>query len=139
VDFETYRRKYFVEPVLEPRFAYQGLLGVTLYFEAYEQATQFYEQVLGPPAYVEGSSTRGWQLGDTWLTLLRGMGGQPCNVEISIVMSTPAEAERLQEAFIAAGSTGQPPADGLMYAPIRMCPVTDPFGTEILIYSRLES
>ena len=138
MDYVTYREKYFVEPAPEARFAYAGLLGVTLYFQAYEQAVGYYQRVLGPPAYVEGKDTKGWRLGDTWLTLLRGGEDHPRNVEIQLVMRSPAEAERLQQAFVDAGGAGRPPTDALMYEPIRACPVTDPFGTEILIYSRLE-
>jgi hypothetical protein len=138
MDYATYRDKYFVKPAPEARFEYAGLSGITLYFQAYDQAVGYYQRVLGPPAYVEGSDTKGWRLGDTWLTLLRGGEGHPRNMEVQLVMRSPAEAERLQQAFVDAGGTGQPPADALMYEPIRACPVTDPFGTEIMIYSRLE-
>ncbi|MEM7118726.1 MAG: VOC family protein [Chloroflexota bacterium] len=137
MDYETYREQYFVEPAPEQRFGFEGLMGAVLFFAAYETAVSFYEQVLGPPAYVEGDSTKGWQLGATWLTLLRGRKGDPSNVEIPVVMSSPAEAERLQQAFVAAGATGVPPSDQLMYWPVRSCPVRDPFGTNIMIYSRL--
>lgn len=137
MNFEDYRKKYFVEPPPEERFGFAGQLGITLYFQDYEQAVAFYQQVLGPPAYVEGTSTKGWRLGSAWLTLLRGRRGNPENVEIQIVMETPEEAERLQAAFIEAGGTGQTPSDQLMYKPIRSCPVKDPWGTELLIYSRI--
>ncbi|MCB8953671.1 MAG: hypothetical protein H6650_16825 [Ardenticatenales bacterium] len=46
--------------------------------------------------------------------------------------------EPLQTAFFAAGGAGIAPSDQLMYEPIRACPVTDPFGTNILIISPLE-
>jgi hypothetical protein len=52
-------------------------------------------------------------------------------------MQTPAEAERLQAAFIKAGASGKAPSDQMMYEPIRFCPVQDPFGTSILIVSAL--
>lgn len=136
MDFEDYREKFFVEPQPEERFDFTGQLGITLYFQDYEQAIGFYRQVLGPPAYVEGKSTNGWRIGSAWLTLLRGRHGNPENVEIQIVMKTPEEAERLQEAFIEAGGSGQAPSDQLMYEPIRSCPVKDPWGTELLIFSR---
>jgi hypothetical protein len=137
MDFESYRQKYFVRPAPQSRFQYQGLHGVTLYYQDYERAVAYYQQVLGPAAYVEGESTRGWRVGDTWLTLLRGEAGNPQNVEVQFVMGTPAEAERLQQAFIAAGGRGPAPSDQLMYAPVRSCPVTDPFGVELLIISWL--
>ena len=138
--YEDYREKYFVDPAPDPMFEFAGLYGTTLYFQDYDQATQYYERVLGPPAYVEGSGTKGWRVGDTWLTLLKGENGNPQNVEIAIVMHSPQEAERLQRAFAAEGGSASPPADGLMYEPIRMCPVKDPFGTLILIYSpKIES
>ena len=134
MDYETYRKKYFTEPVPEPRFKFVGLYGTTLYFQDYEVAVDYYQQVLGSPAYVEGESTKGWRIGDTWLTLLRGVGGSPLNVEVMIITGTPQEADRLQRAFIEAGGQGPEPVDTLMYEPIRMCPVTDPFGTNLLIY-----
>jgi hypothetical protein len=133
MDYETYRQQFFANPLPLPRFAFVGLHGLTLYFAEYEAAVAYYQRVLGPPAYVEGQGTHGWQIGDTWLTLLKGNGGNPQNVEVMIVMKTPAEAERLQAALVEAGGAGDPPSDQLMYAPVRSCPVRDPFGTNILI------
>jgi len=43
----------------------------------------------------------------------------------------------MQAAFIAAGAAGPHPSDQLMYVPVRVCPVTDPFGTELLIIATL--
>jgi hypothetical protein len=137
MDDETYRRQYFVDPAPEPQYGFEGLHGTTLYFADYATAVDYYRRVLGPPAYVEGAGTHGWRLGNTWLTLLEGGSGHPRNVEITLVMTTAAEAERLQAAFIAAGGQGQAPSDQLMYAPIRYCPVSDPFGTNWLIVSPL--
>jgi hypothetical protein len=139
MDYDTYREKFFVTPAPEPKYEFSGLYGVTLFFQEYEQAIEFYESVLGPPVYVEGDSTKGWRIGETWLTLLRGRTGNPQNIEVALVMASPQEAERLQRAFIGAGGTGPAPTDELMYEPIRACPVTDPFGTEIMIYSRTET
>lgn len=139
MDYSTYRRAYFTDPPPESRYGLRGILGVTLYFSDYSAAVDFYTTVLGEPAYVEGAGTRGWRLGETWLTLLAGGDGAPSNVEIPIVAASPAEAERMQTAFIAAGATGSHPSDQLMYRPVRVCPVTDPFGTELLIHAELES
>jgi hypothetical protein len=136
MDFSTYRHAYFANPQPEQRFDLEGVSGVTLYFAQFQAAVEFYTRVLGPPTYVEGSGTRGWPLGETWLTLLAGGDGAPTGVEVPIVASTPAEAERLQKAFIEAGASGPHPSDEFMYVPVRVCPVKDPFGTEILIYAR---
>lgn len=138
MDLTTYRQRFFTDPVPAPRFAYHGVHGITLYFAAFGAAVAYYARVLGPPAYVEGDDTRGWRLGDSWLTLLSGGDGAATNVEVSIVMATPAEADRLQAAFVAAGGTGAAPSDDLMYAPVRLCRVRDPFGTAILIWSPLD-
>lgn len=135
MDYQTYRKNYFCDPFPEQRFDFAGLHGVTLFFEAYGEAVAFYSAVLGRPAYEEGSFTKGWQIGSTWLTLLKGSSGAPQNIEIAIVMQSEAEAERLQAAFVDAGASGAPPSDQLMYVPIRACPVTDPFGTHIMIYA----
>ena len=138
MNFEEYRRKYYTHPAPKQRFEYAGIYGITLYFEDYEAAVDYYQKVLGPPAYVEGESTKCWQVGDTWLTLLRGSLGNPKNVEVMIVMRSAAEADRLQRAFIDTGCSGAEPEDTLMYEPVHVCPVTDPFGTNILIFSPSE-
>jgi hypothetical protein len=65
--------------------------------------------------------------------------GNPWNVEVTFRLETPVEAERLQRAFIEAGGEGPTPTDQLMHEPIRSCPVCDPFGTELLIISRIAS
>ena len=137
MNYQDYRKSFFVEPQPAQRFEYRGLLGITLFFQNYTEVVTYYSNVLGEPAYVEGKGTRGWRIGQTWLTLLQGRSGNPTNVEIAFVMDTPKEAERLQQAFIAAGGNGEEPSDQLMYVPIRSCPVTDPFGTQIMIYSPL--
>jgi hypothetical protein len=137
MDYESYRKKHFVKPAPDSRFEFLGLHGTTLYFSEYESVISYYAAVLGPPAYVEGEGTRGWRIGNTWLTLLKWKKDNPRNVEFNIVMESSQEAERLQAAFIEAGGSGEPPSDQLMYEPVRFCPVVDPFGTNILIFSRL--
>lgn len=137
MDYQTYKKNFFADPPPEPRYQFAGGFGVTLYFQDYDPAIAFYERVLGPPAYVEGQGTRGWRIGDGWLTLLKGNSGGPRNLEITFVMFDPAQAEALQRAFIDAGGAGPAPSDELMYQPIRYCAVTDPFGTDLLIISPL--
>jgi hypothetical protein len=138
MDFGTYRKAYFVEPPPEPRFRFSGWFGATLYFQDFVPAIAFYERVIGPPSYVEGEGTRGWPIGSGWLTLLLGRQGNPRNVEITFELPTAAEAEALQQAFLAAGATGPAPSDQLIYRPVRSCPVTDPFGLEIMIVAPLD-
>jgi len=138
MDYEAYRKKYFSDPQPLQRYGFVGIHGLTLFFEEFDDAVDYYSQVLGSPAYSEGEFTRGWRLGDTWLTLLKGRGGSPGNVEVSILMESSAEAERLQFAFIEAGRIGPDPSDQLMYDPVRSCPVSDPFGTQIMIYAHLK-
>jgi catechol 2,3-dioxygenase-like lactoylglutathione lyase family enzyme len=137
MDYKSYRRAYFTYPEPEPRFEFIGLQGIALFFNDYPSAVAYYTRVLGAPVYVEGDFTRGWRLGNTWLTLFPSQSGNPQNAEVHIYMKTPAEAERLQAAFIQAGGSGEAPSDQLMYEPIRFCPVQDPFGTSILIVSHL--
>jgi hypothetical protein len=139
IDYDAYRNQFFANPAPQPRFTFVGLHGLTLYFANYAAAVDYYQRVLGPPAYVEGEDTRGWRIGDTWLTLLKGIAGSPQNVEVTFVMQTPEQAERLQAAFIEAGGSGEVPSDQLMYEPIRYCPVKDPFGTHILVLCPLRS
>lgn len=135
MEFEEYRKAFFVDPPPEPRFGFTQAGGPTLWYTDYEAAVAYYTEVLGPPNYVEGEATRGWQIGSSLLTLLAGGDGHPRNVEIGILMDSPEEADRLQRAFIEAGGTGPEPTDELMYAPIRFCPVTDPFGTSLLVFA----
>jgi uncharacterized glyoxalase superfamily protein PhnB len=137
MDFESYKKAYFLDPEPKPRFDFLGLHGIALFFENYESAVAYYTQVLGPPGYVEGGSTKGWKIGNTWLTLFPSKSDSPQNTEIHILMNTPAEADKFHEALIRAGGTGEKPSDQLMYEPLRFCPVQDPFGTRLLIVSRL--
>ncbi len=137
MDYDSYRKQFVVDPPPPPRFAYEEINGVALFFAEYEAAVSYYEAVLGPPGYVEGRYTRSWRLGPSWLTLLKGQAGSPQNVEVILNMTTPADAEALQQALIAAGGTGEAPSDQLMFNPIRYCPVRDPFGTNLLIISPL--
>ncbi len=138
MDYKEYRSTYFVQPPPQPRFQFQNSFGTTLYYEDYLEAIVFYQRVLGPPSYVEGEGTRGWPVGDGWLTLLRGKQGNPLNVEITLELAGVEEAEALQRAFISAGAKGPDPSDQLMYRLIRACPVVDPFGLEIMIVAPLE-
>jgi hypothetical protein len=137
MDYEAYRKSFFTDPPPVSPFKITGLFGVTLLFADYERALAFYSQVLGPPAYVEGESTRGWKIGGVWLTMLSTDEGSPQNMDIQFGVGTLEEAERLNKAFIEAGATGEEPADVLMYEPVRIYPLSDPFGTDILIVVRL--
>lgn len=137
MEYAEYQGAYFVNPPPEPRFGCEGIFGITLYFEGYEAAVEYYQEVLGPPAYVEGDSTRGWQVGGTWLTLLRGRDASPVNVEVMLYMQSPGEANRLQSAFLQAGGVISDPVDTLMYEPVHLCPAVDPFGTNWIIVTRM--
>ena len=133
MDYESYRKKYFVQPAPKPKYAFAGILGATLYYQDYAAALAFFEQVFGPPAYVEGEHTHGWQIGEGWLTVFPSRQGNPTNVEIPIYVQTPAEVDRLYAGFLAAGATGTAPEDVLMYQPVRSCILTDLFGVEFMI------
>ena len=135
MDYETYRNTYFVDPQPEEKFTFAGIRGACLFVREYEAAVGFYSNVLGAPNYIEGEQTHGWKLGNTWLTLFAGKEAATSNVSIEIQMKSPEEADRLQATFIEAGASGASPSDEFRYDPIRFCPVTDPFGTELLIFS----
>jgi hypothetical protein len=138
MDDESYRRAYFTDPPPQSRFSFVGVSGVSLYIEEYDRALGFYGAVLGPPAYVEGSLTHGWPIGNGWLTLFPARQGGPANMDVTIAVETAEDVADLYEAFIAAGATGEPPSDQLMYEPVRYASITDPFGTIIVIISRLQ-
>lgn len=137
MDYKEYKQKYFANPASQPKFDFVGLHGIALYFHEYEKAVAFYSAVLGPPAYIEGEFTKGWQIGNIWLTLFPSKSGNPQNAEIHFLMKTPQEVEKLYQAFISAGATGDAPSDQLMYEPLRYCYLQDPFGTGILIVCKL--
>lgn len=128
MDFEEYRARYFKTPPPKQRFAFAGVSGATLYYHEYAAALTFFRQVLGEPAYVEGEFTYGWQIGESWLTVLPAKEGNPSNLEVPIYLQNPAEVDALYTAFIEAGATGDPPQNTLMYTPVRMTVMTDPFG-----------
>ena len=137
MNYQEYKKAYFTDPKRRPHYAFSGSFGINLYFQEYDAAVDYCERVLGMPGYIEGSGTKGWRIGFGWLTLLGGKSGNPQNVEVTIPLATPEKAERLQQAFIEAGGTGASPSDELMVDPIRFCPVRDPFGTDLLLISRL--
>ena len=137
MDFEAYKKNYYTDPPPEPRFAFTGIRGASIFVEDYPAALAFYKKVFGPPNYVEGESTHGWRFGETWFTLFPSKKGGPANSDISLEMASPAEADKLRAALVEAGAKGGEPVDTIMYVPIRYCGVTDPFGTEWVIYSPL--
>jgi len=135
MDFETYRKKYHVDPAPQPRYLLRGILGATLYYQDYPAALSFFEHVFGPPAYLEGENTHGWRIGDSWLTVFPAREDSSRNVEVPIYLQTPEEVDRLYAAFLAAGAKGEEPIDTLMYLPVRMAMVTDPQGVTFnLVY-----
>ena len=89
MDEAAYRQAYFVDPQPEPLFRFEGIRGVSLFFDAYEEAVAFYSSVLGPPNYVEGAGTRSWVIGDSWLTLFAATAGGPANAEVQLFDSKP--------------------------------------------------
>jgi len=60
MNFKEYRKAYFTDPMPKQNFRFSGVFGVTLFFEEFDSAVNYYQQILGPPAYVEGKGTRGW-------------------------------------------------------------------------------
>lgn len=137
MDYESYKKAWFADPQPKPKFDFLGLHGAALFFHDYPAAVGYYTRVLGPPAYVEGEFTKGWRIGNTWLTLFPSKSGDPQNAEIHLLVAKPEEVDRLQQAFIDAGGTGDEPSDQLMYEPLRYASVQDPFGASILILARL--
>lgn len=104
MDYRAYREAFFTDPAPGQRRDFEGAFGFTMFFDDYEEAVAFYSQVLSSPTYVEGENTRGWKLGDIWLTLLRAVEGNPRNAEIQLAMSSEEDSGRLQKAFL--GGTG---------------------------------
>ena len=139
MDNDTEQQPFMTNPPPPSRYNFSIAFSVALFFEPYEAAVHYYTEVLGPPAYVEGGGTHSWRIGPGWLTLLKWKSGKPQNVELIFQLDTPADAEQLQQAFITAGGQGPAPSDQIMHEPVRYCPVQDPFGTNLLIISPLNS
>lgn len=137
MDEDAYRRAYYTEPAPQSRFRFSGLGGISLYIEQYEAAVAFYTAVLGPAAYREGEDTHGWRIGPDWVTLFPAEADGPANMDVTVRVETPADVTALREAFVAAGATGEPPSDQLMYEAVRYARVVDPFGTIWILVSPL--
>ena len=137
MDYETYRKHNFVDPQPEPRFDVFGVRGATLYYDDYAGAVAFYTRVFGPPAYQEGEFTIGWRLGDTWLTLFPAENGTPVNAEVPLYCTTRSAVDALYTALVDAGARGDPPAETMMYRPVYMAIVTDPYGVTIDVVCEL--
>jgi hypothetical protein len=58
-------------------------------------------------------------------------------VELTFELETAEEAEAMQRAFIQAGASGTEPSDQLMYVPVRVCPVVDPLGVNVMIFAKI--
>jgi uncharacterized glyoxalase superfamily protein PhnB len=58
-------------------------------------------------------------------------------LEVPIYLQTPQEVNRLYAAFIAAGAQGEPPTNTLMYTPVHMTVVTDPFGVQFTLVAEI--
>jgi catechol 2,3-dioxygenase-like lactoylglutathione lyase family enzyme len=117
------------------KFKIVDLNYVSLYYEDFKAAIDFYSAVLGAPENVdEGGEIIGWKMGATWLTLFPTKeaphpGSNPCNTEFAIQVSEPAEVDVLYQAFIDAGAKkGWEPFSTEMYEPMRFSFVDDPFG-----------
>ena len=119
-----------------------GLSYPSFYIKDYAKAIAFYTNVFGPPKSDE-ESIKGWQLGDTWLTLFPSKDGpepdsNPRNAEFAIQVATPEEVDHLYQALIDAGAKGGwMPEDAQMYEPMRFSYVDDPFGIRLDIYCPL--
>lgn len=128
--------KYFQD--VEPKFDIVGAGFPVAYIQDYERAVGFYTKVFGPPGYIEGEHTKGWQLGETWLTLFPSREGGPQNTEFAVQLSSEKELDRLRTAWVDAGGKASEASIELMYERLYMCSIQDPFGTQILLYSRLQ-
>ena len=114
---------------------------VSLYLNTLSEAVTFYSRVFGPPESVDQKQDIfGWRMGSTWLTLLPSKAGlepdsNPRSTEFAVQVSAVVEVDHLYQALIAAGAKAcMPPADTVMYEPMRFCCVDDPFGVRIDVY-----
>jgi hypothetical protein len=128
MNFDEYKRAFYADPQPKSRYSFRGIHGASVHYQDYAAALLFLENIFGPPAYKEGEFTHGWKMGDTWLTAFPSKKGSAANMEIPIYLNNAADVDKLYQAFIESGSNGEAPADTLMYVPVRIAFVTDPFG-----------
>ena len=121
-----------------PGFRIVDLNYVSLYYEDFKAAIEFYTKVLGDPETVDqGGEIIGWRMGATWLTLFPTKesthpGSNPRNAEFAIQVAEPDEVDTLYQAFIDAGAKkGWEPFDTEMYEKMRFSYIDDPFGVRI--------
>ncbi|MCJ7537998.1 MAG: VOC family protein [Anaerolineales bacterium] len=130
----------------EQRFTILDLNYVSLYYEDFRAAVDFYTRVFGPAENVDaGGEIVGWRMGSTWLTLFPSKeapfpGSNPRNTEFAIQVEAPDEVDALYQAFIDAGAKkGWEPFDAEMYEAMRFCNVDDPFGVRIDVICPIEN
>jgi len=128
------------------RFNIVDINYVSLYYENFQSAIDFYTEVLRSPENVDdGGEIIGWRMGATWLTLFPAKeaahpGSNPRNAEFAIQVAEPDEVDALYLAFIEAGAKkGWEPFDTEMYEAMRFSYVDDPFGVRIDIIYPLTS
>jgi uncharacterized glyoxalase superfamily protein PhnB len=128
------------------RFKIVDLNYVSLYYEDFQTAIDFYTEVFGAPENMdEGGEIIGWRMGPTWLTLFPAKeaahpGRNPRNAEFAIQAAEPDQVDALYQAFIEAGAKkGWEPFDTEMYEAMRFSYVDDPFGVRIDIICPLTS
>ena len=124
-------------------FRVVGLRYPSFYLLEFEGAVAFYTAVFGPPL-VDQDTLKGWQLGDTWLTLFpasaEGKIAQenPRNAEFAVQVAAPEQVDALYHALLAAGASScWEPEDTEMYEPMRFCCLDDPFGIRVDVFCPL--
>jgi predicted enzyme related to lactoylglutathione lyase len=116
---------------------------ITLYYEDFEEAVQFYSQLFGPPEVGQQSHANGWRMGATWLTLFRAKAGptpgaNPCGTEFAVQVADPQDVDDLYRRMMELGAAEvMPPQNTEMYEPMRFACVDEPLGVRIDIYCRL--
>lgn len=137
MDYASYKKKYFVSPAPPQREGLQAMQGLSLYVQPYADAIAFYSGLFGAPQYIEGDSVHGWQLGEAWFTLFPSKAGNPRNVDIGLFMDSREKVDELFAEFVSAGAKGEAPIDTLMYEPVYVAFLRDPFSLDWSIIYRL--
>ena len=115
----------------------------SFYLKDFEAAVDFYTRILGPPE-TDQETIKGWQIGDTWLTLFPAGAFHrkevnPRNCEIALQVESPDQVDSLYRTLVEAGAEScWEPEDTEMYVPMRFSCVDDPFGIRIDVYCPLE-
>jgi hypothetical protein len=124
-------------PSQEERFEVKARI-IRAIIEGQEKEFKAGDEIIIPPGTIHQIQNVALEPAQViWQTrpALRAVEGNPRNAEIQLAMSSEEDAGRLQKAFLDAGGQVEDPAEVLMFEPVKIYPLVDPIGTNLLLSS----